>query len=137
MFGRVMNDWPLVVGVPVPTVPIRTVPAALDIKSWPPKTFTLRKFVGVETKEVEVVAPKVAYRIPPVVLLVPEIQRSVPLVLVAPRGLPPEIASDRAVEVSIDPAEFTLPITRFTVAEVEVVMLVPPTTASYPGTIKN
>ena len=61
-----------------------------------------RKYVGVATRFVEVVAPRVACRMPPA-LLVPEIQRSVPLVDAALRGLPPLMASVRAVVVSIAP----------------------------------
>src|SRR5262245_38942905 len=70
-------------------------------------------------------------------LLVPEIQRSVPLVLVALLGLPPLIASVNAVVVSTFPDESTRPITRLTAAEVDVVMLAVPTPASYPGTTRK
>src|SRR5690349_12242507 len=47
----------------------------------------------------------------------PEIQRSVPLVDVAPRGLLPVMASVRAVVVSRFPLPSTRPMTRGTVVE--------------------
>jgi hypothetical protein len=90
--------------------------------------FTARKLVGAEVKEVDVVEPNVAYRTAPPVL--PDIQRSMPFVLAAPRGFPAEIASERAVDVSTIPVELTRPITRFIVADDEVVILPVPTAAS-------
>ena len=60
----------------------------------------------------------------------------VPSVLDAPRGLPPLIASVKAVVVSTDPAASMRPTTRLTDEEVDEVILAIPMAASYPGTIR-
>jgi hypothetical protein len=74
----------------------------LDTYNCPPNIAAARRFVGVVANDVDVVEPRVAYLMPPPVL-VPDSQRSVPFVLAALRGLPPLIASVRAVEVSTAP----------------------------------
>src|SRR5438477_10800133 len=66
----------------------------------------------------------------------PSIHKSVPLVLMALRGLLPVAASDSAVVVSTAPLESTRAITRLTVAELEVVMPVAAKAASYPGALR-
>ena len=59
--GGLVMVCPLVVGVPIPTAPIRkALPAPVDTYSWPPNILTWRKFVCVVLSWVEVVEPNIA-----------------------------------------------------------------------------
>src|ERR1044072_4598730 len=97
--------------------------------------FSARKLVGVELISVEVVAPSVAEVMPPPPL-VPEIHKSVPLVLAALRGLPALIASVSAVVVSTVPEALTRAITRLIAADVVAAGEVVATGASYPASTR-
>ena len=53
--------WPLVVGAPVPTVPMRTaVPEPVETYSCPPNRLVCRRLVTVALSAVAVVAPNAA-----------------------------------------------------------------------------
>src|SRR5438045_4087636 len=103
------------------------VPELLDSYNWPPKMFAWRMFRSVELlTNVDVIAPRVAYRTPPAP---PVAHRSVPLVLTALRTLAPVDKSVNAVLVSMFPLESTRPMTRGNVLDELVVRLVAPPVA--------
>jgi hypothetical protein len=126
--GRFVIVWPAVIGVPVPTVPIRTAePELVETYSCPSNIYAARRFTTVVLICVDVVAPSIAYLIPPVL---PVIHRSSPSVLTAPRGLPPLAASVRAVVVSMVPVGSARPMTRLMAVDVEPVILAVPISVS-------
>src|SRR5581483_3597498 len=93
-------------------IPLIPVPLPVEKKSCPSKMPTWRVLVNVLSRLEDVLLPNAVCRIPPAP---PLIQKLVPSVVTALRGLLPEAKSFRTVEVSITPAAVTRPTTRGTV----------------------
>src|SRR5262249_17771290 len=126
--------WPVVVGVPVPTVPSRiVVPEPVVMYSCPPKMFVCRRLVPVVLTIVVVVPPSVANKTP---LLDPVAHKSVPLVDVAER-MCPVLNAFSAVELSMVALKSTRPMTRLTVAEEVPETAAVPVGVPYPVRIRN
>ena len=88
-----------------------------------PKIERQRTLVGLDAMRVSVpAAPSVSYQMPPNAEAdpLPEIQNSLPSVVVAPRALLPLSAIAKVVDVSMFPAMSTRPVTRLSVPEATV-----------------
>lgn len=62
--GRAVITWPVVIGVPVPTLPIRIAPALDETYNCPPNIATSRRFATVDETVVLELPPAVAVTTP-------------------------------------------------------------------------